>query len=96
MTPSRNARTDHVERKGTEAVNDSEQGESRRNHRVGGVRFNGPKLAANTAVVESLSQEGAAGLVHGNRQRRPANALGRRVVKEIVRLARTTYLGINC
>lgn len=46
-------------------------------------------------LVEGLRAEGAAGLVHGNRGRRPANRVADEVAHRVVELARTTYAGFN-
>jgi transposase len=40
-------------------------------------------------------QVGAGALVHGNRGRRPVNAVDPDLVKRVVELAQTTYLGFN-
>jgi hypothetical protein len=44
---------------------------------------------------EKLRAQGAAGLVHGNRGRRPANRVADGVAERVVELARTTYAGFN-
>ena len=46
-------------------------------------------------LVEEFRSEGAAGLVHGNRGKRPANRVPDEVAGRIVELARTTYAGFN-
>jgi len=46
-------------------------------------------------LVEQLRAQGAAGLVHGNRGRRPANRVADVVAERVVELARTTYAGFN-
>jgi transposase len=40
-------------------------------------------------------QEGAAGLVHGNRGRRPANSVDLELARRVLDLAQTTYQGFN-
>ena len=40
-------------------------------------------------------QEGAAGLAHGNRGRRPGNAIAAEVAERVVRLAEERYRGVN-
>jgi transposase len=46
-------------------------------------------------ILTAYREEGAAGLVHGNRGRRPANALGEELRARVVELARTRYAGYN-
>jgi transposase len=46
-------------------------------------------------LAERLRAEGAAGLVHGNRGRRPANRIDEALRASIAELARTTYAGFN-
>lgn len=46
-------------------------------------------------LADRLRTEGAAGLVHGNRGRQPANRVDEAVRASIAELARTTYLGFN-
>jgi transposase len=46
-------------------------------------------------LLKRYRKKGAGGLVHGNRGRRPINALERGTAKQIVKLARTTYRGVN-
>jgi transposase len=46
-------------------------------------------------LLSRYRKKGAAGLIHGNRQRRPVNALDPRVGRQILKLAKTTYQGVN-
>jgi len=46
-------------------------------------------------LADRLRTEGAAGLVHGNRGRQPANRVDEAVRASIAELARTTYAGFN-
>lgn len=46
-------------------------------------------------ILATYREEGAAGLVHGNRGRRPANATERELRDRVVELARTKYAGYN-
>ena len=46
-------------------------------------------------LVQVYQAEGPAGVVHGNRGRRPAHALSEEVRAQVVRLARETYTGFN-
>jgi transposase len=55
----------------------------------------GRKVRQVRRMLSRYRKKGAAGLVHGNRGRCPVNALDKEVGKEILKLARTTYQGIN-
>jgi len=46
-------------------------------------------------MLAAYREEGAAALVHGNRGREPANALGEDLRERVVELARTKYAGFN-
>jgi len=46
-------------------------------------------------LLTRCRKKGAKGLIHGNRGRRPVNAVKTTVGKQIVKLARTTYRGVN-
>ena len=46
-------------------------------------------------LAAAYQAEGAAGLVHGNRGRRPSNAVDPATVARVVQLATTTYAGFN-
>src|SRR5512133_350261 len=46
-------------------------------------------------ILAAYREEGAAGLVHGNRGRRPANATEQGLRDRVVELARTKYAGYN-
>jgi transposase len=67
----------------------------------------GQLTAAEAAVLLSLSErqvrrlyaayrkEGAAALAHGNRGRKPVQAISEEVRHQVIELARTTYVGCN-
>jgi len=46
-------------------------------------------------MLAAYRQHGAAAVAHGNRGRRPANAIGEQITKQVVELARTRYPGVN-
>jgi len=46
-------------------------------------------------LVAAYGKEGAAGLAHGNRGRKPCHALEHRLKEQVIGLARTTYAGCN-
>ena len=46
-------------------------------------------------VLAAYRKEGAAALAHGNRGRKPSNALDIEIVKRVIELARSTYAGCN-
>lgn len=46
-------------------------------------------------ILAAYRKEGAAALVHGNRGRKPANALGEELREQVLELARTKYAGFN-
>lgn len=60
-----------------------------------GAELLGRSLRQMRRLLSRYRKKGAAGLIHGNRQRRPANALGSRLAKQIVKLARGVYQGVN-
>src|SRR5688572_937569 len=55
----------------------------------------GRSLRQTRRLLRRYRKKGAAGLIHGNRARRPANALDKQVVGQILKLAKTTYQGVN-
>lgn len=55
----------------------------------------GISLRHTKRLLAAYRKEGAAALAHGNRGRRPANALADEVVKQIMELARSKYAGFN-
>lgn len=55
----------------------------------------GRKVRQVRRMLSRYRKKGAAGLVHGNRGRRPSNALKKETGKQILKLARTTYHGFN-
>ena len=46
-------------------------------------------------ILAAYQKEGAAALAHGNRGRRPANAIPASMRKQVIDLAKTTYQGFN-
>ena len=46
-------------------------------------------------ILAAYRMEGAAALAHGNRGRRPANAIPEGIRLQVIRLARTCYAGVN-
>src|SRR5215831_15450577 len=46
-------------------------------------------------MVAAYRKRGAAAVVHGNRDRRPVNRIPKRVVNQVVKLARGRYAGFN-
>ena len=46
-------------------------------------------------LLAAYRKEGAAALVHGNRGRKPHNALHEGVKRQVVELAQSTYIGCN-
>ena len=46
-------------------------------------------------ILAAYRKEGAAALAHGNRGRRPHNALDTKLKKQVLELARPTYAGCN-
>src|SRR5665647_2892750 len=46
-------------------------------------------------ILAAYREEGAAALAHGNRGRRPVNALAESVRAQVLELARTKYAGFN-
>jgi transposase len=46
-------------------------------------------------ILAAYRKEGAAGLVHGNRGRKPVHSLGEESRKEVVELAQEKYQGFN-
>lgn len=46
-------------------------------------------------ILAAYREEGAAAVAHGNRGRRPANALGESIREQVLELARTKYTGFN-
>ncbi len=46
-------------------------------------------------LISSYRKEGAAGLAHGNRRRKPVNALPEELNKKVVELAGSKYRGFN-
>ena len=46
-------------------------------------------------ILAAYRKEGAQGLAHGNRGRKPANALGDGLKRQVVGLAQSTYAGCN-
>ena len=55
----------------------------------------GISLRHTRRLLAAYRKEGAAGLAHGNRGRKPTNALGGEVVKRVIELAETKYAGFN-
>ena len=55
----------------------------------------GKSLRQVRRMVSRYRKKGAAGVVHGNRGRRPVNALEKETGRQILKLARTTYQGFN-
>jgi transposase len=55
----------------------------------------GRSLRQTRRLLGRYREKGAAGLIHGNRERQPVNALDSEVGKQIVKLAKTTYKGVN-
>ena len=46
-------------------------------------------------ILAAYREEGAAAVAHGNRGRKPANALGESIREQVAELARTKYAGFN-
>ena len=46
-------------------------------------------------ILAAYREEGAAGLAHGNRGRKPVHTLGEEIRKEVVELAQEKYQGFN-
>jgi transposase len=46
-------------------------------------------------ILAAYREEGAAGLAHGNRGRKPVHSLGEEIRKQILELAREKYEGFN-
>ena len=46
-------------------------------------------------LAAALDSDGPAGLVHGNRGRRPSNAVSEAITARVIELATTTYRGFN-
>lgn len=46
-------------------------------------------------LLSRYRKKGAAGVLHGNRGRRPSNALEKREAQQILKLAKTLYRGVN-
>ena len=55
----------------------------------------GRSIRQTRRLLSRYRKTGAAGLIHGNRQRRPVNALEPKIGKQILRLAKTIYQGVN-
>ena len=46
-------------------------------------------------MLATYRRDGVAAVAHGNRGRRPANAISEDVRQQVIRLARTRYAGVN-
>jgi transposase len=46
-------------------------------------------------ILKAYREKGASALTHGNRRRRPSNAIPEEKRREVIHLARTTYEGLN-
>ena len=46
-------------------------------------------------LLSRYRKKGVSGVIHGNRGRRPSNALEKREAKQILKLAKTLYRGVN-
>jgi transposase len=46
-------------------------------------------------ILAAYRKEGAAAVVHGNRDRKPKHSIGDQVRKQVIALAQTTYAGCN-
>lgn len=62
---------------------------------VEGAELLGVSLRHLRRLLAAYREEGAAALVHGNRGRKPAHALGEEVRTRVVELARGRYAGLN-
>ena len=59
------------------------------------ARITGISLRHVKRLLASYRKEGLAALAHGNRGRKPSNAIGEDVRKEVFKLASTKYAGLN-
>jgi transposase len=60
-----------------------------------GAEVLGLSLRQFRRLMAAYREEGVVGLMHGNRGRRPANALGEMIRERVTRLALTRYTGVN-